>query len=247
MARASQRDPIGLGHPSYVWRFGQDRRLSLIQRYAALEGARVLDIGCGIGQYVRHLRAFTPSVYGVDIDAARVQRGAADLPGLLVAASERLPFRANVFDLVLLNEVIEHVADDDATLREAVRVLRPGGHTVVFAPNRFFPFETHGVYLGRRYRFGNIPLVNYLPDPVRNRLVPHARAYTRRRLRRMIRGSGVQVVHEGYVFPGFDNIIERRPRLGRLLRAVCYRAERTPLAVLGLSHFVVLRKPEGAS
>jgi len=243
LARAPERDQVALGHPSYVWRFGQDRRLSLIQRYAALEGARILDIGCGIGQYVRHFRAYTPHAYGIDIDAARVRRGAADLPGLMVAASEHLPFRDGVFDLVLLNEVIEHVSSDDATLREAVRVLRPGGYTVIFAPNRFFPFETHGVYLGRRYRFGNIPLVNYLPDLLRNRLAPHARAYTRRRLRRMIMGSEAQIVHEGYVFPGFDNIIERRPRLGRFLRAVCYRAERTPLAVLGLSHFVVLRKP----
>jgi hypothetical protein len=44
------------------------------------------------------------------------------------------------------------------------------------------------------------------------------------------------------VYPGFDNIIARHKRLGRFLRAMLYRAERTPLRAFGLSHFVVLRK-----
>jgi hypothetical protein len=48
---------------------------------------------------------------------------------------------------------------------------------------------------------------------------------------------------ETYVFPGFDQVIARRRRLGSLLRAVLHRAEQTPLRVFGLSHFVVLEKP----
>ncbi len=64
----------------------------------------------------------------------------------------------------LLNEVIEHVGNDRDTIREALRVTKPGGRVVIFAPNRYYPFETHGVYLGKKYVFGNIPLVNYLPD-----------------------------------------------------------------------------------
>ena len=47
---------IRLGHPSYVWGFGQERRLDLIRRYATLEGRRILDVGCGLGTYVQ---AFT--------------------------------------------------------------------------------------------------------------------------------------------------------------------------------------------
>ena len=95
------------------------------------------------------------------------------------AASETLPFRDGAFDVVVLNEVIEHVHDDAATVREALRVTRPGGHIVIYAPNRLYPFETHGIYLRSKFIFGNIPLINWLPDPLRNKLVPHARAYTR--------------------------------------------------------------------
>jgi SAM-dependent methyltransferase len=238
-APTASREQVALGNPSFVWRAGQDRRLSLIRRYVALEDARILDIGCGIGTYVKKLRELSPHAYGIDVDPARVAQGEVD--GLAAGVSERLPYRDGSFDAVLLNEVIEHVRDERATLREACRVVRPGGHVVIYAPNRLFPFETHGVYLGRRYVFGNIPLVNYLPDPLRRRLVPHARAYTRRGLRRLIAELPAQVIVHTQVYPGFDNIAARRGALGGVLRAVFHRLENTPLRAFGLSHFLVLR------
>src|SRR3990170_2451722 len=241
---ALTREQVALGHPSYVWRSGQDRRLNLIRRYVPLEGARVLDIGCGIGTYVRRLGELSDRVYGIGVDAARVRRG--DLDSLAVGVSERLPFAGRSFDMVLLNEVIEHVKDDAETLREACRVVRADGHVVIYAPNRLYPFETHGVYLGKRYVFGNIPLVNYLPDLLRRRLVPHARAYTARGLRRIIERLPADLVVHTQVYPGFDNIAGRRRALGWLLRNVFHRLGRTPLRALGLSHFMVLRVREGA-
>lgn len=236
-------DQVSLGHPSYVWRFGQERRLSMVRRYVALEGARVLDIGCGIGAYVRRLREFTDGAYGIDIDPARVARGAASgVRGLCAGVGEALPFRDGAFDAVLLNEVIEHVRDDRQTLQEALRVVRPGGYVVIFAPNRFYPFETHGVYLGKRYVFGNIPLVNYLPDFLRRWLVPHARAYTRAGLRRLTAGLPARWLHWTVVYPGFDNVVGRWPAFGRALRRVAYGLERCWLRRLGLSHFLVLER-----
>ncbi len=246
MVKAPDRAEVALGNPSFVWRFGQDRRLNLIRHYAPLEGARVLDIGCGLGVYVRKFREFTDTVCGIDIDPTRLREGARTTPGLMLAVGEHLPFRDGTFDVIVLNEVIEHVRDDAATMRESMRILRAEGRIVVYAPNRLYPFETHGIYLGKRFVFGNIPFINWLPDPLRNRLVPHARAYTKRSIRKTYRGLGADVLAETYVYPGFDNIIARRKKLGRILRAVLYRAERTPLRVFGLSHFVVLRKPAAA-
>lgn len=230
---------MALGNPSFVWRAGQDRRLDLIRRYVTLEGARVLDIGCGIGTYVRKLGELTERAYGIDIDAARVRESKSG--GVAIAASEQLPFATGALDVVLLNEVIEHVQRESETLREACRVVRPGGHVVIYAPNRLYPFETHGVYIGRRYFFGNVPLVNYLPDSLRQRLVPHARAYTSRGLRRLIAGLPAKLIVHTQIYPGFDQIEARRPRLGAVLRAVFHRLERTPLRAFGLSHFLVLQ------
>ena len=243
MVTAPDRAEVALGNPSFVWRFGQDRRLNLIRHFAPLEGARILDVGCGLGVYVRKFRELSDRVYGIDIDAKRLREGARTTPGLMLSASETLPFRDATFDVVVLNEVIEHVRDDAATLAEALRVIRPGGHIVIYAPNRLYPFETHGIYIGRKFIFGNIPFVNWLPDLLRSRLVPHARAYTKRGIRRTYRGLDAHVNVETYVYPGFDNIIARRKWLGRALRSALYRAERTPLKVFGLSHFVVLEKP----
>jgi len=241
---ALTREQVALGNPSFVWRTGQDRRLNLIRRYVPLEGARVLDIGCGIGTYVRKLGELAGRAYGIDIDTGRVRQGTTG--SLAVAVSEQLPFETGAFDAVLLNEVIEHVHDDRETLREACRVVRPGGHVIIYAPNRLYPFETHGVYVGSRYRFGNIPLVNYLPDVLRRRLVPHARAYTTRGLRRLIAGLPASVVVHTQVYPGFDNVTGRKRALGWLLRNVFHRLERTPLRAFGLSHFIVLRVREEA-
>jgi hypothetical protein len=52
----------------------------------------------------------------------------------------------------------------------------------------------------------------------------------------------VRIVEHTRIFPGFDNVAYRSPVLGRLLRAVLYALESTPLRVLGLSHFLVLEK-----
>ncbi|MCS7002265.1 MAG: class I SAM-dependent methyltransferase, partial [Dehalococcoidia bacterium] len=164
---------ITLGHPSYVWRFGQERRLNLIRAAAPLEGRRILDIGCGVGMYVQAFRRFTDESYGCEYDRDRAVEAGKTVGAVVQAASERLPYPDNTFDVVLLHEVIEHVVSDRATVREAHRVVKWGGHIVIFAPNRLYPFETHGAYLGGRYVFGNIPLIGWLPDPIRGWFAPH--------------------------------------------------------------------------
>ncbi len=236
-------DQIALGNPSFVWRSGQERRLEMIRRYVNLEGTRLLDIGCGLGAYVRAFSRFTERAYGVDIDAKRVETGVEEgLTGLVAGIGEALPFADGVFDGILLNEVLEHVNNDRETVREALRVLRPGGRIVIFVPNRFYPFETHGVYVGKKYVFGNIPLVNYLPDPMRNKLVPHARAYTKAGLERVTAGLPCRWVDWTVIFPGYDNVVARKPAIGKTLQTVTYTMEQTWLKRLGLSHLLILER-----
>ena len=229
-----------LGHPSYVWRFGQQRRLALIDRYVSLRGKSILDVGCGLGTYVEKLGQFSERVYGVDVEVERVVAGGRRLPGLLAAAAEALPFIDGCFEVVLLHEVLEHVQDDRQVVEEACRVLRPGAKMVIFAPNRLYPFETHGIYWRGGYRFGNFPLVNYLPSPFRQRLCPHVRAYTRGALRRLLSPLGCRVIVQKQIYPGYDNIFSRRPRLASALRRITYALENTPLRIFALSHFLVV-------
>jgi SAM-dependent methyltransferase len=242
LERQGDQKWITLGHPSYVWRFGKDRRLALINHFAPYDQSWILDIGSGIGTYVRKFREKSPHAFGLDVDFDRVIEGAQTVPNLQVAESEHLPFADRSFDIVVLNEVIEHVTDDARTIAEAVRILRPGGRVLIFAPNRLYLFETHGIYLGNRYVFRLIPFVNWLPDALRRRFAPHVRAYTSSGMRRLFNGVPARIVHHGYVYPGFDNIVARRPRLGRFLRVLFYFLEQTPLKRFGLSHFVVAER-----
>jgi SAM-dependent methyltransferase len=231
------------GEPSYVWRAGQQRRWEMI--LAAADGrqsGRVLDCGCGIGAYLARFEPLAKAAQGLEVDPDRAR--VARLGGLSVAlgVSESLPYADDSFDLILSHEVLEHVEDDRLSAEAMVRALKPGGRLVVFVPNRGYPFETHGVYWRGRYRFGNIPLVNYLPDGLRDRLAPHVRAYSGRSLARLFAGLPVRRVHKTVIFGGYDNVIARWPTPGRMLRAVLQGLERTPMRGLGLSHFWVLEK-----
>jgi SAM-dependent methyltransferase len=233
------------GVPSLVWRAGQNRRLAMIQAAAGRRLSpehRVLVDGCGVGMYIRALRQFTPYVVGLDIEPERVGESHAYSPLVNVAAGEYLPYPANHFDLVLSHEVIEHVQDDALTVAEMVRVLKTGGRAIIFCPNRLYPFETHGHYWQGHYHFGNTPLINYLPDSLRNKLAPHVRAYTSADLRKLITNLPVVVITHTQIYPGYDNVVARRPALGRILRQITYMLEQTPLRLFGLSHLLVIEK-----
>jgi len=231
------------GEPSYVWRAGQERRLEMLLRAAGerLRG-RVLENGCGVGMYVQHLEPHAGVVVGLEYDYERAVQARGSSAHIVSAAGERLPFPDQAFDVILSHEVLEHVQDDQAALAEMARVLRPAGRAVIFVPNRGYPFETHGIYWRGRYHFGNIPLVNYLPRRLRDRLAPHVRVYGAADYRRLLAGLPLRIVERTVIFGAYDNIIARRPRLGKALRALLHWAENTPLRIFGLSHFWVLEK-----
>jgi SAM-dependent methyltransferase len=231
------------GEPSYVWRAGQERRLQMIRQAAGeLAHGRVFEDGCGVGVYLSRLTQGAKQAAGLEIDLERAFDAHQKARDVVCGAGEYLPFQANTFDLVLSHEVLEHVQDDRAAVCEIVRTLRLGGRLVVFCPNRGYPFETHGIFWRGRYHFGNIPLVNYLPRRWRGRLAPHVRVYSAADLERLLVGLPVKVVERALIFGAYDNIIARRPALGRALRSLLRTLERTPLRWFGLSHFWVVEK-----
>lgn len=236
------------GNPSLVWRAGQDRRLAMILKWGNPTGkprvGRVLVDGCGVGMYVHALLPYADEVHGIDIEAEHLELAATNFPdgNYALGAAEELPYPANSFDLVLSHEVLEHVVDDAQSAREIARVLRPGGRAVIFVPNRLYPFETHGHYWRGEYHFGNTPLINYLPDALRNRLAPHVKAYTTRNLQSLFLGAPVRIVHHTQIYPGYDNLAYRKPGLGKWIRRITYALEQSPLATFGISHLLIVEK-----
>ena len=231
------------GEPSYVWRAGQQRRLEMIVHAAGerLQG-KILENGCGVGMYVERLAPSGGTVIGLEYDLERAAEARARSPHILNAAGECIPLRSSTFDLILSHEVLEHVQDDRAAVREMIRILRPGGRAVIFCPNRGYPFETHGIYWKGKYHFGNKLFVNYLPRALRDRLAPHVRVYSSRDLQKLFDGLPVKFIERTVIFGAYDNLIARFGSLGKILRGVLQFLEKTPLKIFGLSHFWVVEK-----
>jgi SAM-dependent methyltransferase len=239
------------GEPSYVWRAGQRRRLEMIVRAAGERiGGVVLENGCGVGMYVQKLSAFGGRVIGLEYDLERATEARLNANEIINAAGELIPLPDSTFDLILSHEVIEHVQDDRAAIREMIRVLRspdplsgkPGGRAVIFCPNRGYPYETHGIFWKGKYYFGNKLFVNYLPRVWRNKLAPHVRAYSTADLQKLFDGLPAKFIERTVIFGAYDNIIARFGVFGKFLRGVLQFLESTPLRGLGLSHFWVVEK-----
>jgi SAM-dependent methyltransferase len=231
------------GEPSYVWREGQERRLKMIVKAAGERiNGRILENGCGVGMYVEHLAPFGGTAVGLEYDYERAADAGSRSRRIINGAGESLPLPSDAFDLILSHEVLEHVQDDAQAIREMIRVLRPGGRIVIFVPNRGYPFETHGIYWRGEYKFGNIPLVNYLARAWRDKLAPHVRVYSWRDLAKLFDGLPVKFIQRTVIFGAYDNIIARFGAFGKILRGILQFLEKTPLKSLGLSHFWVIEK-----
>lgn len=236
------------GEPSYVWRAGQERRLKMVEKWTTLDDAYVLVDGIGVGMYASQLRRrYTPHVDGIDVELERIASAREETPHAVVAAAENLPYASGRFDTILSHEVLEHVADDQLTINEMVRVLKVGGRLIIFTPNRWYPFETHGHFWRGKYHFGNTPLINYLPNPLRNKLAPHVRAYTKRGLLGLFRGQHVKLIAHRRIYGGYDNIIARLGTPARVIRDMLQATEGTLLDTYGLSHMLVMEKTGGTT
>jgi SAM-dependent methyltransferase len=123
--------------------------------------AAILDLGSGIGNFVVACRKRGLRAYGIEPD--RMGRGS-NLTSLQIArqrlnsapfasaVGEQLPFRDAAFDLVVLDQVLEHVADQDRVVHEAFRVLKPDGAMYVASPNYLRFYESH-------YKLWFVPLM----------------------------------------------------------------------------------------
>jgi SAM-dependent methyltransferase len=229
------------------------KRLALIERWGApLAKRRVLDCGCGAGEYVRALLARGADAWGVEFDPNKLARANAETAARLSAGDlESLAFPDASFDVALLNEVLEHVPDDGAALAEVRRVLRPGGRLILLSPTRLYPFETHGVFWrGSPRRVPHtVPGIPWIPLAVGRRIFDYwARNYWPWELRALVARAGLRVVATGAVWQTFENISGRQPgwlvKLAPLLRALCAVCERIPgLRAFGVSQLIVGEKP----
>mgnify|MGYP000928876420 FL=1 len=117
-----------------------------------MKGKTVLDIGSGAGGKTLYYATLgVKKIYGVDVvphyeeeaRAMATEKNLADRAEFLTADATQLPFADDFFDVIIANDVMEHVAEPEAVLREAFRVLKPGGRFFTNFPPYYHPYGAH--------------------------------------------------------------------------------------------------------
>jgi len=201
------------------------------------DDARILDCACGRGFYLNMIRRVSQcALAGLELEdeiIRKAQRNVGHLPGITLTRGNiyALPFPDNWFDGVILSEILEHVDDDVAGLREARRVLKPGGVVAITVPNANYPFwwdpinKTLETLFRTKIRRG--PLAGIWAN--------HVRLYTREQLRTAVERAGFAVEAERAFthasFPFIHNLVYGlgKPLLesGLLPRKLADAADRT--------------------
>ena len=138
------------------------KRISfLINHFIKNKLILILDDGCGKGEISRQLSYFGFTV-GIDPATRRIPEWKNDPnTSFLSASGESLPLKDQSIDVVVSQQVVEHVENVDAYLKEAYRVLKKRGILIISFPNKIFPIEGHT----------KLPFITYLPQSAFQRIV----------------------------------------------------------------------------
>jgi SAM-dependent methyltransferase len=125
---------------------------AIAEFWTAPAGAFVLDIGSGVGSFVVACRKRGFHAFGIEpdrigqgsrISSIQIARRRLENQVFAVGVGESLPFADRSFDLITMNQVMEHVSQQGAVLSEALRVLKNGGAIYIASPNYLRFYEPH--------------------------------------------------------------------------------------------------------
>lgn len=138
---------------------------------------KVLDLGCGTGDFLRLIKKNNNQIEGLEISkkvaSIGIKRG---LKIKIADLSKKFPYSKNTFDTITAGEIIEHIYDTDFFLEEIKRILKPNGNVIISTPNI--------ATLGRRIMllFGINPLI----ETSLQNASGHIRYFTKKSLQQLL-------------------------------------------------------------
>lgn len=172
-------------------------------QYSVRAGEVMLDVGCGSGTSLLEAKALGAKAFGIEADP-NVKPIAAAL-GLTIHFGnlQDQPFPEQAFDLIIMNQVIEHLPDPDEGLRALGQRLTPDGRVVLVFPNTASLWRRLS---GSRWINWHIPY--------------HLHHFDSRHFERMVRRCGLQVVRSRTITPNVWTLLQLRanryaPQLGQ--------------------------------
>ncbi|OGC47194.1 hypothetical protein A2886_00925 [candidate division WWE3 bacterium RIFCSPHIGHO2_01_FULL_42_13] len=213
----------------YLWAYNKRLRQKYIFDVAVmLKGSvnRFLDLGCDDGSFTMQIGAVChpKEVYGIEIKGPRA--ALAEQKGMQVKNSdlnEKFPFESSNFDLIISDQVIEHLVNLDNFVSEIKRVLKPGGYTVICTENLASPHNIFALMLGMqpftgpnlssKYQVGYRPLglkhgeKNIYDTPL-DEIEDHKKVMTYKALLALFKAHGLEIISgEGFGYLPFPGLM----------------------------------------
>jgi SAM-dependent methyltransferase len=201
------------------------------------DGKLIYDCACGRGFYLNMIRTVSRcKLFGLELDPEIVEkagRNVSHLPDVHVVRANIYdqPWPDDMFDGIILSEILEHIEDDVRGLREVYRVLKPGGVVAITVPHANYPFWWDPINKTLETLFNT----HIQHGPLAGIWANHVRLYTMELLRKAVLQAGFQIEEERafthYCFPFIHNMVYGlgKPLLesGLMPRELAQAADRT--------------------
>ena len=211
----------------------EDRHKKLLEIFSKYEFERILDVGCGDGNFSMLIgeACKAKEVYGIEISEKGVEMARKN--GVkcyqLDVDEEDFPFKDNFFDAVFAGEIIEHLYDTDHFLDEVYRVLKADGILVLTTPNLaswqnrislLFGYQPYGTTVSLRYRIGH-PFGDSGPLPediIQSR--KHVSVFTFKALQRLLKAHKFKIIKTEGLSIDLPQYMNFSPSLIKVVRII---------------------------
>lgn len=144
---------------------------------------KLLDFGCGDGQFLHMISKYCESSYGVDISEAAINKAVSKYPNIkfvVLGDSGLTDFPDNFFDTICAIDILEHILDLESILEEFHRILKPGGNLLIAT--------------SQLTRIKMVLITLHSLDKYFYPASPHIRHFTRKNLADILRKKGLEVI-----------------------------------------------------